>query len=84
MTLSGPLGNDLPSRNEGTRRTPNFAAGRPLAVVDELSSGLAGPGVFGAKTSGAPVGPSLARVVGWGVFAMRVIALMDKLFRVRV
>jgi VIT1/CCC1 family predicted Fe2+/Mn2+ transporter len=45
---------------------------------------LAGLGVFGARTGGAPVGPSLARVVGWGVFAMVVTAGIGKLFGVSV
>jgi len=45
---------------------------------------LAGLGLFGAKTGGAPVGPSLGRVVGWGVFAMLVTAGIGKLFGVSV
>jgi len=45
---------------------------------------LAGLGIFGAKTGGAPVGPSLARVVGWGVFAMLITAGIGKLFGVSV
>lgn len=45
---------------------------------------LAGLGIFGAKTGGAPVGPSLGRVVGWGVFAMLVTAAIGKLFGVSV
>lgn len=45
---------------------------------------LAGLGVFGARTGGAPIGPSLVRVVGWGVFAMLVTAGIGKLFGVSV
>lgn len=45
---------------------------------------LAGLGVFGAMTGGASVGPSLLRVVGWGIFAMLVTAGIGKLFGVRV
>jgi VIT1/CCC1 family predicted Fe2+/Mn2+ transporter len=50
-------------------------------VVRCFSGGL---GVFGAKSGGAPVGPSLARVVGWGVVAMLVTAGIGKLFGVSV
>ena len=45
---------------------------------------LIGLGIFGAKTGGAPIGPSLVRVVGWGVFAMAVTAGIGKLFGVSV
>jgi VIT1/CCC1 family predicted Fe2+/Mn2+ transporter len=45
---------------------------------------LAGLGVFGAKSGGAPVWPSLIRIVGWGVFAMLVTAGIGKLFGVSV
>jgi VIT1/CCC1 family predicted Fe2+/Mn2+ transporter len=45
---------------------------------------LAGLGVFGAKTGGAPIRRSLVRVVGWGVFAMLVTAGIGKLFGVSV
>lgn len=45
---------------------------------------LVGLGIFGAKTGGAPIGPSLIRVVGWGVFAMAVTAGIGKLFGVSV
>ena len=45
---------------------------------------LAGLGVFGARVGGAPVGPSLTRVIGWGVFAMLVTAGIGKLFGVSV
>jgi VIT1/CCC1 family predicted Fe2+/Mn2+ transporter len=53
-----------------------------VLVVTVLA--LAGLGVFGAKTGGAPVGPSLIRIVGWGVFAMAVTAAIGKLFGVSV
>ena len=43
---------------------------------------LGGLGVLGAKTGGAPITPSLVRVVGWGVFAMAVTAGIGKLFGV--
>jgi VIT1/CCC1 family predicted Fe2+/Mn2+ transporter len=45
---------------------------------------LVGLGIFGAKTGGAPIGPSLVRVVGWGMFAMAVTAGIGKLFGVSV
>ena len=45
---------------------------------------LAGLGIFGAKAGGSPIGPSLIRVVGWGVFAMAVTAAIGKLFGVSV
>jgi VIT1/CCC1 family predicted Fe2+/Mn2+ transporter len=45
---------------------------------------LVGLGIFGAKTGGAPIGPSLVRVVGWGMFAMAVTAGIGKLFGVGV
>ena len=45
---------------------------------------LAGLGIVGAKTGGAPIAPSLARVVGWGIFAMLVTAGIGKLFGVSV
>jgi VIT1/CCC1 family predicted Fe2+/Mn2+ transporter len=53
-----------------------------VLVVTVLA--LVGLGIFGAKTGGAPVGPSLLRVVGWGVFAMAVTASIGKLFGVSV
>lgn len=53
-----------------------------VLVVTVLA--LAGLGVFGARTGGAPVGPSLLRVVGWGVFAMLVTAGIGKFFGVSV
>ena len=39
-------------------------------------------GVFGAKPGGAPIWPSLVRVVGWGVFATAMTAGIGKLFGV--
>lgn len=54
------------------------------AVLTVTVLALAGLGIFGAKTGGAPVGPSLGRVVGWGVFAMLVTAAIGKLFGVSV
>jgi VIT1/CCC1 family predicted Fe2+/Mn2+ transporter len=54
------------------------------AVLFVTVLALAGLGVFGAKTGGAPVGPSLARVVGWGLVAMLVTAGIGKLFGVNV
>jgi VIT1/CCC1 family predicted Fe2+/Mn2+ transporter len=45
---------------------------------------LAALGYSGAKTGGAPITPSLIRVVGWGVFAMAVTAGIGKLFGVSV
>ena len=53
-----------------------------ILVVTVLA--LAGLGIFGAKTGGAPIYPSLVRVVGWGVFAMLVTAGIGKLFGVSV
>jgi VIT1/CCC1 family predicted Fe2+/Mn2+ transporter len=41
-------------------------------------------GYLGAKTGGAPIGPSLIRIVGWGIFAMAVTAGIGKLFGVSV
>lgn len=41
-------------------------------------------GFLGAKTGGAPIMPSIVRVVGWGVFAMAVTAGIGKLFGVSV
>ncbi|OYX99038.1 MAG: hypothetical protein B7Y80_13485 [Hyphomicrobium sp. 32-62-53] len=55
-----------------------------IAVLVVTVLALAGLGVFGAKTGGAPVGPSLARVVGWGIVAMLVTAGIGKLFGVNV
>ncbi len=54
------------------------------AVLAVTILALAGLGVFGAKTGGAPIGPSLLRVVSWGVFAMLVTAGIGKLFGVSV
>lgn len=54
------------------------------AVLIVTVLALAGLGVFGAKTGGAPVVPSISRVVGWGVFAMLVTAAIGKLFGVSV
>lgn len=45
---------------------------------------LAGLGILGARTGGAPIFPSLVRVVGWGVFAMLVTAGIGNLFGVSV
>lgn len=53
-----------------------------ILVVTVLA--LAGLGIFGAKAGGAPIYPSLVRVVGWGVFAMLVTAGIGKLFGVSV
>lgn len=53
-----------------------------VLVVTVLA--LVGLGVFGARTGGAPVGPSLVRVVGWGIFAMLVTAGIGKIFGVSV
>jgi VIT1/CCC1 family predicted Fe2+/Mn2+ transporter len=41
-------------------------------------------GVLGAKIGGAPLGPSVLRIVGWGVFAMAITAGIGKLFGVSV
>jgi VIT1/CCC1 family predicted Fe2+/Mn2+ transporter len=41
-------------------------------------------GLLGARTGGAPAGPSVLRIVGWGVFAMAVTAAIGKLFGVSV
>jgi VIT1/CCC1 family predicted Fe2+/Mn2+ transporter len=49
------------------------------AVLFVTILALASLGVFGAKTGGAPVVPSLARVVGWGIVAMLVTAGIGKL-----
>lgn len=55
----------------------------PLVLIVTVLA-LIGLGIFGAKTGGAPIGPSLVRVVGWGVFAMAVTAGIGKLFGVSV
>lgn len=55
----------------------------PVVLIVTIFT-LAGLGIVGAKTGGAPVGPSLARVVGWGIFAMLVTAGIGKLFGVSV
>lgn len=55
----------------------------PVVLVVTVLA-LAGLGVFGARTGGAPVGPSLVRVVGWGIFAMLVTAGIGKIFGVSV
>jgi VIT1/CCC1 family predicted Fe2+/Mn2+ transporter len=55
----------------------------PVVLIVTAFS-LAGLGIVGAKTGGAPVVPSLARVVGWGIFAMLVTAGIGKLFGVSV
>ena len=41
-------------------------------------------GYLGARAGGAPVGPSLIRIVGWGIFAMAVTAGIGRLFGVSV
>ncbi len=41
-------------------------------------------GVLGARAGGAPVGPSVLRIVGWGVFAMAITAAVGKLVGVSV
>ncbi len=55
-----------------------------LVILFVTVLALAGLGIFGAKTGGAPIYPSLIRVVGWGVFAMLVTAGIGKLFGVSV
>ena len=37
-------------------------------------------GYLGAKAGGAPIAPSLVRIVGWGIFAMIVTAGIGKIF----
>ena len=54
------------------------------AVLIVTVLALVGLGVFGAKTGGAPVVPSITRVVEWGVFAMLVTSAIGKLFGVSV
>lgn len=54
------------------------------AVLFVTVLALAALGFLGAKTGGAPIAPSLIRVVGWGVFAMVVTAGVGKLFGVSV
>ncbi|AGK56547.1 hypothetical protein HYPDE_24308 [Hyphomicrobium denitrificans 1NES1] len=41
-------------------------------------------GYLGARIGGATIGPSLIRIVGWGIFAMAVTAGIGKLFGVSV
>ena len=41
-------------------------------------------GYLGARAGGAPIGPSLIRIVGWGIFAMAVTAGIGRLFGVSV
>lgn len=41
-------------------------------------------GTLGAKAGGAPVLPSVLRIVGWGVFAMAITAVIGRLFGVSV
>jgi vacuolar iron transporter family protein len=53
-----------------------------VLVVTVLA--LATLGYLGARIGGAPVGPSLVRIVGWGVFAMAVTAGIGKLFGISV
>ncbi|MEZ5855707.1 MAG: VIT family protein [Hyphomicrobiaceae bacterium] len=60
---------------------PNYII-HVVLVVTVLT--LVALGYFGAKTGGAPIAPSLVRVVGWGIFAMAVTAGIGKLFGVSV
>jgi len=53
-----------------------------VLVVTVLA--LAMLGVLGARIGGAPLGPSVVRIVGWGVFAMAITAAIGKLFGVSV
>lgn len=55
----------------------------PSVLVVTLLA-LAVLGVLGARTGGAPLGPSMVRVVGWGLFAMAVTAAIGRLFGVSV
>lgn len=60
-------------------------AGMILPVVLGVTLvALALLGILGARTGGAPLRPALTRVVGWGVFAMAVTALIGRLFGVSV
>jgi vacuolar iron transporter family protein len=52
--------------------------------MNSQSGTLAILGVLGAKIGGAPLGPSVVRIAGWGVFAMAITAAIGKLFGVSV
>lgn len=39
-------------------------------------------GYLGASVGGAPIGPSIVRIIGWGIFAMAVTAGIGRLFGV--
>lgn len=51
-------------------------------VAGSAIVGLGVLGALGARTGGAPVGRSVARVVFWGAFAMTVTAAVGRLFGV--
>lgn len=55
-----------------------------MAVVVTSVVSLAFLGALGAKAGAAPVLPAVLRVVGWGVFAMAITAMVGRLFGVSV
>lgn len=60
------------------------AAAIIVTVVTVSILALAILGALGAKAGAAPMVPAVARVVGWGVFAMAVTAAVGRLFGVSV
>jgi len=60
-------------------------SGSIIAVVLGVTVlALAILGALGAKAGGAPLAPATLRVVGWGVFAMAVTAVIGRIFGVSV
>lgn len=55
----------------------------PVVVAVAVLS-LAALGGLGARAGAAPLGPAVLRVVGWGLFAMAITALVGRLFGVSV